>query len=46
MSFELNYYLGYYPREKPDNGEFRKIEIRVGDPNYTVRAREGYYPSK
>jgi Ca-activated chloride channel family protein len=31
------YYLGYYPREKPDNREFRKIEIRVGDPNYTVR---------
>ena len=40
------YYLGYYPREKPDNGEFRKIEIRVSDPNYIVRAREGYYPSK
>ena len=40
------YYLGYYPKEKPDNGEFRKIEIRVSDPKYIVRAREGYYPTK
>jgi len=40
------YYLGYYPKQKPNNGEFRRIEIRVSDPNYTIRAREGYYPGK
>ena len=40
------FYLGYYPKGNPDTGAFRKIEIRVNDPNYTVRAREGYYPSK
>jgi len=40
------YYLGYYPKQKPKSGEFRRIEIRVGNPNYTVRAREGYYSVK
>jgi len=40
------YYLGYYPKQKPESGEFRRIEIRVGNPNYTVRAREGYYSVK
>ena len=40
------YYLGYYSKQKTNNGEFRRIEIRVNDPNYTIRAREGYYSSK
>ena len=40
------YYLGYYPKQKPKSGEFRRIEIRVRNPNYTVRAREGYYSVK
>ena len=40
------YYLGYYSNQKTNNGEFRRIEIRVNDPNYTIRAREGYYSSK
>ncbi len=40
------YYLGYDPKPKPNNGEFRRIEIRVSEPNYTIRARDGYYPGK
>ena len=40
------YYLGYYSNQKTNNGEFRRIEIRVNDTNYTIRAREGYYSSK
>jgi Ca-activated chloride channel family protein len=40
------YYLGYYPKRKLKSGEFRKIEIHVSDPNYTVRAREGYHSVK
>jgi Ca-activated chloride channel homolog len=40
------YYLAYYPKRKPKSGEFRKIEIHVSDPNYTVRAREGYHSVK
>jgi Ca-activated chloride channel family protein len=37
------YYLGYYPKQKGEKGEFRKIEIRVSNPTYRIRAREGYY---
>ena len=37
------YYLGYYPRPRGEKGKFRKIEIRVGNPTYKIRAREGYY---
>jgi Ca-activated chloride channel family protein len=39
------YYLGYYPQPSPSGGEFRRIEIRVNEPSFQVRAREGYYPS-
>jgi Ca-activated chloride channel family protein len=40
------YYLGYYPRRKPKSGQFRKIEIHLSNPDYTVRAREGYQSVK
>jgi Ca-activated chloride channel family protein len=36
------YYLGYYPNQKGEKEEFRKIEIRVNNPLYRVRHREGY----
>jgi Ca-activated chloride channel family protein len=40
------YLLGYYPKpSKPDDG-FHKIEIRVSNPLFLVRAREGYYSKK
>jgi Ca-activated chloride channel family protein len=39
------YYLGYYPKQRGVRGEFRKIEIRVSNPTYKIRAREGYYAS-
>ncbi len=41
------YYLGYYPTQKGERGEFHQIRIQVSNPLYQVRAREGYYtPSK
>jgi len=38
------YVLGYYP---PSNfkRDYRKIEVRVSDPTYVVRARDGYFTS-
>lgn len=40
------YYLGYYPKQKPKCGEFRRIAIRASNPNYIIRAREGYHSVK
>jgi Ca-activated chloride channel homolog len=37
------YYLGYYPKKKTGGDEFHRIEIRVSNPAYKIRAREGYY---
>jgi Ca-activated chloride channel homolog len=42
------YLLAYYPKQRPDGGEFRRIEVRVVDPNadaenIKVRHRTGYY---
>lgn len=40
------YSLGYYPQPPVRaRDEFRRIEVRVADPAYIVRAREGYYRS-
>jgi Ca-activated chloride channel homolog len=48
LSDELRtqFYLGYYPKRKAREEEFHKIEIRVSNPTYKVRAREGYYSGK
>ena len=40
------YYLAYYPKSKFPKEEFRRIEIRVSNPSYQVRHREGYYPTR
>jgi Ca-activated chloride channel homolog len=42
------YLLAYYPKQRPDAGEFRRIEVRVVEPNVDpenikVRHRTGYY---
>ena len=47
------YVLGYYPKAKTDGASFRRIDVRVkqpepapggdGDRGYTVRHRTGYY---
>jgi Ca-activated chloride channel homolog len=41
------YLLGYYPPQRPDDSEFRRIDVKLRAPNmtnYTVRHRTGYYP--
>ena len=40
---ELNhqYSLAYTP-ERPPDGKYRRIRVRVGSPDYSVRARRGY----
>ena len=43
------YLLAYYPKQRPSAGEFRRIEVRVVEPNNAdaenikVRHRTGYY---
>ena len=36
------YVLGYYSSNERRDGRFRKIEVRLGQPGLTVRARKGY----
>jgi Ca-activated chloride channel family protein len=46
LSDELRtqYYLGYYPKPSPKQADrFRKIEVKVNNPLFQVRTREGYY---
>ncbi len=37
------YSIGYQPPNPKKDGSYHKIEIRVGDKNYKVQARKGYY---
>jgi VWFA-related protein len=36
------YLLGYYPTNDRRDGRYRRIEVKVGKPGLTVRARKGY----
>lgn len=38
-----SYYLLGYESDKPADGRFRRIEVRVNRPGLTVRTRSGYY---
>jgi Ca-activated chloride channel family protein len=38
------YVLGYYPQSNSKR-DYRKLEVRVSNPNYVVRARDGYFYS-
>jgi VWFA-related protein len=39
------YTVGYYSREPFIDGKYRKLEVRVLQPNLTIIAKDGYYPS-
>jgi VWFA-related protein len=36
------YNIGYYPAEIGEEGETRKIKVRVNRPNLVIRARDSY----
>ncbi|HYX28346.1 MAG TPA: hypothetical protein VE863_07255, partial [Pyrinomonadaceae bacterium] len=38
------YLLGYYPKNKSDNGAYRKIQVKTTRKDIAVRARPGYRP--
>ncbi len=40
------YLLGYVPRNREQDGTFRKIELKTARPGVEVRARKGYYAPK
>lgn len=37
------YTLGYYPKDKNENGSFRQIAVEVKDKSLRVRTKRGYY---
>jgi VWFA-related protein len=40
------YTLGYYPTNTARDGKFRKIKVEMGNHDYRVLARKGYYAPK
>jgi len=40
------YVLGFYSTNEKRDGSFRKLTIRIKKPDYTARARTGYYAPK
>jgi VWFA-related protein len=40
------YTLGYYPTNTAHDGKFRKIKVEMGNHDYRVLARKGYYAPK
>jgi VWFA-related protein len=40
------YSIGYYSNDKKHDGKFRKIEIKLNKPGFSVRTRKGYFAKK
>jgi len=40
------YTLSYVPSDPIQDGKYRKIDIRMKDPNLIVQAKQGYYPAQ
>jgi VWFA-related protein len=40
---QVSYLIGYYPDHDKWQGEFRKLKIKVDEPDLKARARSGYY---
>jgi VWFA-related protein len=40
------YTLSYVPGDPVQDGKYRKIDIRMKDPNLIVEAKQGYYPTQ
>jgi len=46
ISRNTNFYtLTYVPSDRVQDGKFRKIDVRMKDPNLIVQSKQGYYPS-
>ena len=47
ISRNTNFYtLSYVPNDPIQDGKYRKIDIRMKDPNLIIQAKQGYYPGK
>jgi len=40
---ESYYLLGYTPDDAPRDGSYRRLEVKLRQKGYTIRARQGYY---
>ncbi len=40
------YTLSYMPSDPIHDGKYRKIDIRMKNPNFIVQAKQGYYPTQ
>jgi len=40
------YTLTYVPSDPVQDGKYRKIDVRMKDPNLIVQAKQGYYPAQ
>ena len=40
------YRIDYYPTNTKSDGKFRKVKIKMKNPDFRVRTRKGYYPKR
>lgn len=40
------YSIGYYSSKSENDGEYRKVKVKVSKPGLAARTKKGYYPKK